>query len=240
MGLLDLPHGLLARLDRAAGDLLPPLARILLWALLAALLTMELYRLLSPQERLATIKRQSREARQRLNAYAGTFAEAGPLINRVLTLALRHIRLVVPATLGTALPLLVLVVYLHTTYSYRFPEPGETAAITVSEPGYRGHWQTPRTGEGRALVTDRSGAVVVDVAPRAPVPELAKWQYWNLLLGNPAGYLPAGAPIDHLMMQLPRRELLSSGPDWLRGWAPGFFLSMFLFALTFKMVRRIE
>ena len=240
MGLLDLPHGLLARLDGAGGQVLPPLARILLWALLAALLSMEFYRLLSPQDRLAALKRQSRAARQRLNGYAGSFAGAWPLITGALGLALRHIALVLPATLGTAIPLLMLVVYLHTTYSYRFPGPGETAAITLSEPGYQGHWQAPGVGLGRALVTDRSGRIVLAVALRAPVPELGKWRYWNLLLGNRAGYLPAGAPIDRLRVELPRRELLASGPAWLRGWAPSFFLALFLFALVFKIARRIE
>jgi len=240
VGLLDLPHDLLARLDRAGEQVLPPLARVVLWALLAALLTMELYRLLSPQDRLAALKGRSRAARQRLNGYAGSFAGAWPLITEVVGLALRHIALVLPATLGTAIPLLVLVVYLHTTYSYRFPGPGETAAIILSEPGYQGHWQAPGPGPGRAVVTDRAGRVVVAVAPRAPVPELGKWRYWNLLLGNPAGYLPSAAPIDRLQVQWPRRELLGSGPAWLRGWAPTFLLALFLFALEFKIVRRIE
>jgi len=240
MGLLNLPHPLLDWLDGLLAGFLPPLVRLLLWSVLAALLAMELYRLLSPQKRLTAIKLQVRDAQRRLNAYDGPFDQAWPLIGRLLRLALHRVGLVLPATLAASLPLLMVIVWLDATYAYRFPEPREPVSVEVPAPGFDGRLERQAAEPPRALVTDLDGGVVAEVMLNAPIPLLHKWSGWNLLLGNPAGYLPSDAPVDRVTLDLPRLEVLPLGPAWLRGWEPSFFVALFAFALLLKIVRRIE
>ncbi len=242
MGLLNLPGPLLGWVDQGLASFLPPLVRLVLWSALASVLAMELYRLLSPQKRITAIKRDFQTAQHRLNTYDGPFEGARPLIGRVLGLAFRRVGLVLPATLAASLPLLMMIVWLDASYAYRFPEPRESVGGGVPAPGFAGRWE-PSGGESaqpRAVVTDGNGEVVAEVALEAPIPLIHKWRAWNLLLGNPAGYLPGDAPVDRLTLALPRLEVQPFGPAWLRGWEPSFFLALVVFALLLKTVRRIE
>ena len=81
---------------------------------------------------------------------------------------------------------------------------------------------------------------MTDVPVVSPAPVIEKWRWWNALIGNPAGYLADGLPIDRIEIGLPRRQILSFGPAWMRGWEITFFGSLMLFALSFKMLRRVE
>jgi hypothetical protein len=57
---------------------------------------------------------------------------------------------------------------------------------------------------------------------------------------NPAGYLPDDAPVDEVRIDLPRRELHGFGPSWMRGWEAIFLPVLFVAALAYKIVRRID
>lgn len=240
MGLLDLPQPLFNWVDQALGVVLPPAVRLLLWAFLGALLAMEIYRLLSPQQRLTTLKQNFREAQRRLNAYDGPLDEAWPLITRPLVLALQRIGLVLPATLAASLPLLLIILWLDTSYAHRFPESLEAVRVEVHHSNYTGTLRTDASDQPQLLLRNPEDGVFMEVPVTAPIPQLRKRQNWNLLLGNPAGYLPPYAPMEEVTLALPRREILPLGPDWLRGWEPLFFTAMILFALLLKRVRRIE
>lgn len=239
MALLDLPSPVLTAID---GWLvfLPPVARLVLWGGLGALLSMELYRLLSPQKRIAHIKQKLREVQVRLNDFDGPFEEAWIYIRRLLSLAVGRVLLVFPATLIASLPLLFLLVWADARFGESFPPPGET--VSVSVPGdFQGRWIGRDDGaEPVAEVTDTAGNRIAEISFPAPASTVHKWTWWNLLIGNPAGYLPESAPFDRVEVALPRQQFISVGPGWLRGWEPVFLLSTFLFALALKYVRRIE
>lgn len=240
MGLLDLPTPLFAWLDARLNGWLPPVAIICLWGILGALVSMELYRLLSPQARIRAIKARLARAQQRLSAYDGELDGAWPLIRRMLGLALRRVGVVLPATLAASLPLLALIVWLDTSYGRAFPEPGLYEGVAVEEP-YRGTLVTNGDERpARAEVRDDSGALVAEVELPAPVPVVHKKRWWNVLIGNPNGYLDPDGPLDHIAIDLPRRQYLSSGPDWLRGWEVAFFGALILSSLAFKFARRIQ
>lgn len=240
MGLLNLPQPLFSWLDQALASVLPPAVRLLLWAFLGALLAMEIYRLLSPQHRIAALKQDFRAAQRRLNAYDGPFDEAWPLITRPLTLALRRVGLVLPATLAASLPLLLIILWLDASYSHRFPDALETVQVEVHGSDYTGVLRADTSDRPQLLLRNPEDGVIMQLPVKAPIPQLHKRQGWNLLLGNPAGYLPPYAPTEEVTLALPRREILPLGPDWLRGWEPLFFAAMILFALLLKRVRGIE
>ncbi|MFW6202036.1 MAG: hypothetical protein ACOC8B_05630, partial [Gemmatimonadota bacterium] len=68
----------------------------------------------------------------------------------------------------------------------------------------------------------------------APVEVVHKRRWWNLLFGNPAGYLPDGQPVEAVTVDLPARDLVGIGPDWLRGWEPAFFVALLVVSISLK------
>ncbi|MGK9233828.1 hypothetical protein KXS07_20000 [Inquilinus limosus] len=240
MGLFGLPSPLLTWADERLGAVLPPAARLVLWAALGAILSMELYRLLSPQRRITALKGELEDAKRRLSEHDGDLDGAWPLISRMLSLALRRVGAVFPATIAASLPLLAVIIWIDSTYGRIFPRSGEPMAVEVSEP-YSGRWiGSDAVKPPRVQILNGDGAVLDDVAVMAPIPVLHKQHWWNLLIGNPAGYLDDASPVDLVRLDLPRQEVLSLGPPWMRGWEFLFFLALLGTALTFKTVRRIE
>lgn len=240
MGLLDIPSPLFAWIDARLFGVLPPLLTICAWGIVGALVSMELYRMLSPQGRIAALKAKLVRAQERLSAYDGELGDAWPLIRRMLGLAFRRVGIVLPATLAASLPLLALIVWLDTSYGRAFPEPGQEGGVSVEEP-YRGALvSNGGASPPKAEVRDDAGTLVAEVELGAPVPVVHKKRWWNVLIGNPAGYLDSAAPVDAIGIDLPRRHYLDSGPDWLRGWEAAFFAALILSSLGFKIARRIQ
>lgn len=241
MGLFNLPAAAVDWGDRLVAEVLPLSVRIAMWAVLAGLLSMELYRLLSPQRRIADIRQRLQAAQREMADYDGPAEGVWPVMSRVLSLALRRIFLVFPATLVAALPVLAVIFWLDTSHAYRLPDPGEEVSVRVSDPRYSAALLRDKLdGPARAVVADPEGRPVAEVPVEKPVPVIHKHRLWNLLLGNPAGYLPDDAPVDGISIDLPRIELFAAGPTWLRGWEPLFFSTLFLAALALKLLRRIE
>lgn len=221
--------------------LLPPAALIILWAALGAVAAVELYRLLSPQRRLAAVKAELSGVQRRLAIHDGEFSDAWPMIRRMFSLALRRLFMVLPAGILSSLPLLSLIVWLDTVYARHFPGPGETVAATTPTPGADVQWRPAKGDEApRLLVIDQQGRTVADVPVKAPVDRIEKHHWWNLLLANPAGYLPDGAAVDRVDLALERRELIAVGPAWMRTWEPLFFAALLLCAIPFSLLRRVQ
>ncbi|QDL94480.1 hypothetical protein FDP22_21680 (plasmid) [Paroceanicella profunda] len=239
MGLLDIPAPLFSALDGWLAGFLPPLVRLAVWSALIAIVSMELYRLLSPQKRIAGLKTALQRQQKAVSQFDGAFEEAWPMIRTMLGLALRRVAVVLPATVIGSLPVLMLIVWLDGRYGGEYPEPGQPVAVQVAD-GYDGRWVDEGRGTPRAEITTDTGAPVAEVPLAAPVPVIHKWQWWNALIGNPAGYLPDDAPMERVEVALPRQQLLHLGPGWMRGWEVFFFAALTLFAFSFKSLRRIE
>ncbi len=247
LGLFDLPAPVFAWLDAWEAHLLPPLWRLVVWGFLGALVSMGLYRYLSAQERIARGKREIVASRQRLYACDGEFQEAWPLMRDMLSVALRQVgRIALPAIVAS-LPLISLLTWLSTHYGYGYPPQGEAPTIEVVPAALQGQWvEQPSAGQPAApstphiVVTDDGNNRVTTVALEAPVPTLHKYQWWNLLLGNPAGYLPDDSPVQRISLELPEKEFLSFGPSWIRGWEFSFFVSLLVVSIAMKVLIRIE
>lgn len=242
MGLFDLPAPLFAWLDAHLAGLLPAGVRLLLWAVLGALISMGLYRLLSPQARIAQGKLEIARARTRLNAFDGELHEAWPFMRAMLRAALAQVgRTFGPAVLAS-LPLLALLGWLSTAYGHDWPAAGVRPEVRTEPNGLQAEWvaaEATRTAP-RVRISAQGLGVLADVPLTAPVPVVHKRQWWNALLGNPAGYLPRDAVVDEIRIALPKREYLGFGPHWARGWEVSFFLVLILVSLALKRIARIE
>jgi hypothetical protein len=238
VGFLDLPQPLLDFVDSAVLGALPPLARLILWAVAAAILSLAVYRWLSPQRRIAEIKAAAHAARQRLNAHDGDLESALPLMRQSMALALRHVGLVLPAALVASLPVLALLVWLDGTYGHVLPAAGQAPAIQVEPQGYAGQWQPDGNG-ARIDLRDRQGTQVAQLTLEKPATRIEKRHWWNTVVGNPGGYLPADGPVAGVTIALPERQYIPIGPEWLRSWFAVAFAVLLITSVLFMRVARI-
>lgn len=241
-GLLNLPAPLFGWLDGLMASFLPAVARLVVWALLGAVVSMWLYYMLTPQKRIGEAKLAAAAARQRLNAFDGAFADAGPLIRTQFTTSFRHIGLVLPGTILASLPVLCLLIWMDTAYGHVYPPAGETPAITTVPAAAAAQWQTANEASGipTLQVNDASGKLIARFEMVAPVPVVHKRQWWNWLIGNPVGYLPAQAPVQRVYVHLPSPAYLPIGPGWLRSWVTPFLVVLFITSLLIHRFSRIN
>jgi len=245
MGLFDVPAPLFLWLDGAMRPFLPAAVRLAVWGVAIGAVSMLLYARISPQARIAAGKLALARARQRLDdAYDAPMADAWPLIGSMLGTALRQVlRVTWPAVLAS-LPLLALLVWLSAAYGYALPPPGVSPAVQAAPATLTARWLPGDPGQSgtapRIVVSNRRGESVADLPVRTAVPTIHKYRWWNALFGNPAGYLPAEAPVDSIAIDLPEPAYLSVGPQWLRGWEPVFFGMLVLTSIGLKIVLRIH
>jgi hypothetical protein len=244
MGLFDLPAPALTWLDTWVAMVLPAAWRLVLWSVVGGVLTMALYWLLSPQQRLGETKRRLAASKAALDAFDGEFKDAFPLMRTMFGNALRQIGLVFGPAVVAMVPVLCLIAWLSNTYGYRFPErPADTRVQTLPEAFSTTLDTAPSTAANphpRLRVTDGSGQVVHEQALDAPVTTLHKRQWWNVLIGNAAGYLPHTLGVERIDIELPRHAYIPFGPTWLRGWEAIFFVGLFITALAIKLGFRIH
>jgi len=242
MGIFDLPAPLFEWIDAQLAAAAPPALRLIIWGVIGALVSMFLYKALSAQDRIAADKQEIKTARHRLDTFDGEFADAWPLIRNLLQISFRHVGRVGWPGIVASLPLLALLSYLSTAYGYGYPPPGEVPEIRTSPSSYHAEWiDAGSTNEmPHIVIADGGKRRVADIAIEAPVPAIHKRQWWNTLIGNPAGYLPEDAAIDRVSVSLPRKAFLPFGPGWMQGWETLFFLSLVVVSLIIKSVARIE
>lgn len=245
-GFFDLTSPLLTSLDQALVPLLPAAGRLAVWGLVGASISMALYALLSPQERLRRVKTSAQEAKVALDGHDGSFSEAMPLIGRMLRSSMAQLGLVLGPAVLASLPVLFMIVWLSGAYGYFLPQPVSEVPLRVEPSGLEARW-LPEDREAGTTVTEHPRIQVVDAAERvvdtldidAAVTSLHKRQWWNSLIANPLGYLPTDGTLERIEIALPRQEVLSLGPGWLRGWEVVFFCALIAASLAIKIVFRL-
>lgn len=242
-----MPAPLFRWLDALLAAVAPPVPRLAVWGAVGGAVSMLLYRALSPQARIALGKSELLVARRTLNRYDGGLDGAWPLMRNMLRAAIRQVGRVAWPALLASLPVVCLLAWLSTAYGYTYPSPDVVPGITTVPGGFEAHWAEQRLAAGesqarppRVLVGSRDAGIIVDVALPEPVPVIHKRQWWNLLLGNPVGYLPSDAAVDLVRVELPRQEFLAAGPHWMRGWETPFFSALLVVALGLKRLANIQ
>jgi len=245
MGVFDLPAPMFAWLDDKAGAIASPAIRLALWGVLAATVSMAIYRWLSPQERIRRGRVDIVQARRQLDAHEGEWDEAKTLMRHLLHLAFAQVGRVGWPSVVASLPLLLLLTWLSSSYGYTFPEPGAEPAIRTQPAGLQSQWLAgecasaePR-GTCPHIIVREGDFPIAEFQLAAPVPIVHKRRWWNALLGNPAGYLPSEQAVESIHIDLPAREYLALGPQWSRAWWVPFFTSLIVASLMLKRWWRI-
>lgn len=249
MGLFDLPAPLLSWLDQRLDAVAPPLVRVVIWAALSAALSMGLYRRLSRQRLLAAVAAELRETRRELASYDGDFRGLRPRLGRLLGLSLRQVRLTFLPAVVASVPLLFVLPWLGKTMNHRLPEAGTVIAVRVQPPRARVAWQPPAArhlGDGRfrvawpdprerLVLSTANGRALLELPLPAPSPVIEPPHWSDRLIGNPAGYLPAGTPVKRVELGLPSRTFLPFGPRALQS-AEALYLAVLV--LCSLVIRR--
>ena len=259
LGVFDVASPIFSWLDGLMSGWLPAAVRLLLWGIVAAVASMALYKVTSNQAKLAAIKAQIVALRKQINEFDGSFSEMWGLVGRNLALAMRQIWVTLVPAIIASVPVIFLLVWVSTAFDSRLPEPGDQLEVEA-HPGAgqelpplhwrggngvvangAGNWQVTWPNDGTTLeLVDSSDAVLLTLPPPAPVGVVHQRRWWNALLGNPAGYLPSPGDVDAIDIDLPKREFLPFGPDWLRGWIPFFFAVVIAVSLLLKVLWRLH
>jgi len=238
MGLLDLPDPIFSAIDGGLETFLPATLRLVVWAAIAGVGTLFLYRWVSPQGKIGSAKREARAARKRLNEFDGEFSDAGPLIRHQFVSAFKHLGLVFLPTLVSILPLLALLTWLESYYAHALPAEGETPSVQITPDTYDAQWV--QENDTPHVILNDSNSELANVAMTAPIPVIEQRQWWNWLVGNPLGYLPADSGIERIAFELPEPEYLPFGPGWMRHWLAVFFPIMTIVSLITYRWAKIE
>lgn len=253
MGLLDLPAPLLDLLDAALGQLgLSPLVRVLVYAAASGWLSMAIYRRCSRQSELAELGRTAAILRRELAGYDGPFDGLVSRIRCLLRLNMKHLRLSLVPALLAGLPLLGVLPWLSNHFELEPPLPGSSvqlrpvglttgyAALKWSAPGARWdehqqawHLDWPSAGEAIGLAWNDIALLQIPLTRPATVVH-KRLAIWNMLVANPAGYLPPEAPMDQVVFDFRPLELHPFGPSWLRGWLGVYLIAMMLCSLILR------
>ncbi|MGF1628085.1 MAG: hypothetical protein ACFCUT_01305 [Kiloniellaceae bacterium] len=248
LGLFDLAGPVLTWLDQVLAGVVPAAGRLVLWGLLAAVTSMAVYALLSPQQRLRRVREAAVAARRALDRHEGSFAEARPLMATMFATSMKQLVLVLTPAVLASLPLLFMLVWLYGAFGYVVPERSESVDLRTLPAGYEA---ILRDNDARSysgvtveappllVVRDGRGRVVDERPLNAPVTSLHKEQWWNVLIANPLGYLAEDSPLEWIEIDLPRQEVLPFGPWWVRSWEFVFFTTLVAASLAIKLLFRL-
>ena len=251
MGLLDLPGIGFDVVEAGLVALsLPAWLRILVWSVISGAVGMWLYRRYSPQARIADLRLQIAGAQHDLAQYDGEFDGLLPLIGRQFRLVFIQMRLTLGATLIAGLPILLMLPWLSNQYSHDLPAPGSAVTLCVEpeaalsllhlpevlQPSNRSAgcknivWPSPD-----APLTLRDGKHdLLTMPPQPAVPIIHQREWWNILIGNPLGYLPAQSSVRSIHLDLPEQAIIRWGPAWMRGWEFCYLLGVLVVSLLLR------
>ena len=234
---------------------LPGAARLVLLGIVSSFVTMLLYRALSDQEAIGRRKAEMKLLQQQLIAADDDLKAVLRLTRQNLGHAFALLGRVAGPAILSSLPVGIVLAWLASYWTFAMPAPGVAVPVELA-PASAGIELTPPD----LLRTEADGTVLLWPAPEttlsmaavgrelwqgqaaqlATTGTVGPWQWWNAILGNPAGYLPANGPLTLWTVDLPRREYLPFGLSWMRGWEFVYFATVLVVSLGLKVVMRIH
>lgn len=230
---------------------LPVSLSVSLWGVVAGILAMGLYGVISPQKAIAVLTTQARQLRQKMSDLSLDATEFSRLGKENVKTSLALLAKVFLPALLSSLPILIFALWLNIMYGYQAPQDpssliassegrSKNITLTTVEPPQ----QTGTTKEEHKILSIQAdGKTVYTGNPfQPPTPVIHKRAVWNTLIENPIGYLDEQGSVDVIHLNLPTRQVLTWTwlPNWATGWETPFFLAVFAAALGIKLGFRIH
>lgn len=253
MGLFDLPAPIFGAIDGVLATAMMPVMRLLIWGILAGWLSMVVYRLFSDQERIGALKAQQKIQQKHIAEFDGEFTELMPLVRHTLALGFRQLGLALGPALLATVPVLFIVIWVASEFSYQTPAAGSEVFLSVEPASSDIHWSSstevrihddgwvinwPSKGQSLTMRDDRQPLLVLPLEHDIPIIHKKRW--WNLLMANPLGYLPKDGKTEVIHINLPVTVIIGTGPGWMRGWMFSFFMTFLLSSIVFKLLLRLD
>lgn len=227
--------------------------RIVAWGAIAGIGFMGLYRLVSDQDGIAGLKNESRKARRRMMAKDIEYSEFTALARRNLVMSLSLLGKTLLPTVVASTAVLVVLCWVAAYHTYDWG--GDTAAVnfdvrpavddlTLSPPAaFRregGNIVLVRTRQPGQIELAREGRIAYRGSIASPpTRHVQKREWWNIFLGNVAGYIEPQSKLERIEADFPRKIIVSGVPSWMGTWEAPFFLAVAVFALGIKFIFRI-
>jgi len=248
MGFFDILNPLFTGIETYCLSWIPAWARVALYGLGSGIATMLLYAKISNQDALAEGKQASKEALSRLRRLdpEAEFDVVLATMRKAVAEPLKQTKNAAIPALWASLPLVFVLVWLSNSYSYQIPSAGNIIQVRI-EPFvplqedngvYRSEGQTysltwPEFGQ--IDLQELTGDFIISIPSSTPAPLIHKRKWWNILIGNPAGYIDESATITSVEFTIPPRELIDFGPHWLRSWLVFYFAALMAAAVAIKV-----
>jgi uncharacterized membrane protein (DUF106 family) len=257
MGFFDLLSPLFLSFDELISPIFNPLLRVIFWAFISAVISNSIFKWLSNPEKISSLKTKLKSMQQQLNQHDGEFSEFKSLAIGTIKVSIKRMGMTFFPAMIASLPLLFVLTYLSNNYGLVTPKASEDVQYQVNWSDKNNsrpltlinklqksvvlnqgsiHWpQEPQT----TTLLEADTLKIVDF-PLAPSPIVHKKQWWNALIGNPAGYLPAESNINSIVFEFQNLELIEFGPNWARGWLFIYFTMTIIFSFVFIILFKIK
>lgn len=261
--LFDLFSPWLSGLDSVLSDALAlaPVWRIAIFAALASVASMWLFKRLSNQDELANLKQEIKDVQKQLlssdRQQGGPDKDLRQSLKRNFKLTGRQLWLSFWPALAASVPVVFLLVFCSNQFGSEAFEPGSRVYVTPidlqNSPadyewlGVNAQWDArkkawtfyqPAPGQRASLMLAEQPQLSVPTA--APASVLHKKQAWNYLIANPAGYLDSSATVERFEFNAPTQVIIGWGPGWMRGWLFAFIVFLLVFSIAIKILWKIE
>ncbi len=122
-----------------------------------------------------------------------------------------------------------------------FPASAEVQWHPQAKSAEKGQWQISWPASDEQLwLRDATSQVITTFPLSEPVPILHKRQWWNVLFGNPIGYIPEGSILEKVEIALPENKYIKFGPEWMHSSEAVFLLVVVIGSLAIKLLFRIH
>jgi hypothetical protein len=160
-----------------------------------------------------------------------------------------------PAMLAS-IPIIFVLTYLSNRYDLDEPNAGDVVPLNIvwedqsvpSQLSIQRGDMTLQTENIKSLnwpesdqtIRLQEGNKAVVTFPIKKSTVIHKKQWWNSLIGNPAGYLDNESQINRIEFTFKENKIINFGPSWMHGWLFLFFFMTLTFSIVFLFVFKIK
>lgn len=245
---------LLNAVDDFLSNIISLSLRLCFFGLIAGVLAISIYAKISPQASINSLKQRGRKLRQKMKNSEMEFKAFYSMAIENLKISLKLLCIIIGPALISAIPVLILSAWIHTYYGYNFWQSAPKDFLVKPEPGYniklvfheKDNIQSGKLTDinyeniNKMTIFINGNSIYTGDPFRPPAPLLYKRKWWNILIGNSAGYLAEDAPVDYIHLNFQKKVILGWTPKWVSGWVLPFFVSVLVVALVMKRKLKIQ
>jgi hypothetical protein len=235
---------------------LPLIFRISFFGVLAGVLAMVVYALISNQKAISNLKLQARELRsQMLDPSQEEYSVFLSLAKKNILVSLKLLGIVMGPVLLAALPVLVLAAWIDSHHGYSIPAMNKAVEMGVIPANSK------ITANPSDLVNKKGNSIFISPPINTsnpislffenqlvfqgrifskPTPYLIKEKWWHSIFASDIGYISQTSPVEEIYFAFPKKTMHDSLPDWASGWEWTYFISILIISIPIKFIFKIE